>query len=115
MAGNIDLYELEVGPDHRWSPTDRYALRFTRSGNLEVWNNAERRLLWQSGTAGRGAAKLAMQPDGNLVIYDHQRQALWNSGTGGNRGAVLSVQDDGNVVIYSSDRRPLWHTATYED
>jgi len=115
MAGNIELREMEAGPNCRWVAAERYVLHFTSAGNLELWNSASRRLLWESGTAGRGAARLKMQDDGNLVIYDDLQQPLWDSGTAGNDRAVLAVQADGNVVIYSSDKRPLWHTATYEE
>jgi hypothetical protein len=115
MAGNIELHEMEVGPNSRWTATGRYVLHFTPTGNLEVWNIPARKRLWESGTAGRGAAKLSMQSDGNLVIYDLLKQPLWDSGTAGNRGAMLAVQDDGNVVIYSADKRPLWNTGTYHE
>jgi hypothetical protein len=114
MAGNIELTQMEVRPECRWTATGRYVLQFTRSGNLELWNVPARKRLWESGTAGRGAARLAMQDDGNLVIYDEFQRPLWDSGTAGNCGAKLAVQEDGNVVIYSSDKRPLWHTGTYE-
>jgi hypothetical protein len=115
MAGNIELSRMEVRPECRWTATGRYVLQFTRTGNLELWNMAVRKRLWESGTAGRGAARLALQDDGNLVIYDDRQRPLWDSGTAGNHGAKLAVQEDGNVVIYSSDKRALWHTGTYEN
>lgn len=110
MAG-VTLRAMEIAPGRDWA-AGKYLLRFTGSGNLEVWNNGSRKLLWQSGTVGRNAAKLAMQVDGNLVIYDTGQKAIWASGTDNNPSAYLAMQEDGNLVIYSRDNRPLWNTAT---
>ena len=50
-----------------------------------------------------GSYTLAMQTDGNFVIYDHG-SAIWAAGTQGKgRPAYrLAVQPDGNLVIYGS-------------
>ena len=110
MAGGIKLGASEVPPGRQWS-VGHYALHFTAAGNLELWNSISRRLLWQSGTNCLKAGKLAMQKDGNLVIYDLYRRPLWSSGTDGNPAAYLALQDDGKLVIYSQDNRPLWDAA----
>jgi hypothetical protein len=55
---------------------------------------------------------LAMQGDGNLVLYGPGAHILWNSGTGGNLGAYLVMQYDGNIVIYNSANSPIWATGT---
>ena len=95
-----------------WRAPSGYTLHFTREGNLELRSPVGAKL-WESRTAGRGAGKLAMQADGNLVIYDRAlAKALWSTNTNGHRGAFLAVQEDGNVVIYAPDRKPLWATAT---
>ncbi|MBK7857357.1 MAG: hypothetical protein IPJ65_01785 [Archangiaceae bacterium] len=89
-----------------------------------------------------GAATLAHQGDGNVVLYDNLRHvalwstqtsgqgtstfamqgdgnlvlygngALWNSGTSGHSGAILWMQDDGNLVVYGAGFAPLWWTGT---
>lgn len=100
----------EFGPDQRWDIVGKYLLHFTAAGNLELWNTEAARLLWQSGTSG--AAKIAMQEDGNFVIYAEGDKPLWASHTHGNPGAFLAVQEDGNVVIYSREFRPIWSTNT---
>ncbi len=58
-----------------------------------------------------GQYQLAMQTDGNLVLYGNGR-ALWSSGTFGHPGAFLAVQADGNLVVYSAGVQPLWSTNT---
>ncbi|KRD77214.1 alpha-lytic protease prodomain-containing protein [Lysobacter sp. Root983] len=55
---------------------------------------------------------LHMQTDGNLTVRDGAGQTRWASNTGGKRGAVLFVQNDGNVVVYDHERKPLWQTNT---
>lgn len=111
MSGSTKLRTTEVAPGRHWS-VGKYVLRFSGSGNLELWNNHSRRLLWQSGTKSVSVAKMVMQADGNLVIYDRDGGPLWSSGTNGNDAAYLTLQEDGNMVIYSQDDRALWHTAT---
>lgn len=57
-------------------------------------------------------AKLCMQLDGNVVIYDHEGNATWahNRGYGVENEQQLCklvMQDDGNLVVYSGDKA-LW-------
>jgi hypothetical protein len=50
-------------------------------------------------TNEEGSARLTMQSDGNLVLYNKNGKALWASGTAGNNGDRLEVQTDGNLVV----------------
>jgi hypothetical protein len=65
---------------------------------------------------------LAMQGDGNLVLYVNYQNTpccwhpIWSSGTNGNYRSYLIVQSDGNVVIYqpvanpNDNPRVVWST-----
>ena len=97
----------EIQPGQQWV-AGRYMLQFTEAGNLELWNRVARQLLWQSGSKSLRVSRLAMQEDGNLVIYDRDGMALWSSGTYGHPDAYLAVRDDGNLVICLRDNRPIW-------
>ncbi len=56
---------------------------------------------------------LAMQNDGNLVLYNTTNgAAVWSSGTYGNAGAYAVFQNDGNFVVYSASGNALWYSAT---
>jgi hypothetical protein len=67
---------------------------------------------WQSHTAGRGVnCTLAMQTDGNLVIYNGTTP-VWASGTYGRPGAYLVAQWDGNMVMYPPNGAAMWATNT---
>jgi hypothetical protein len=67
--------------------------------------------VWASNTAGYTGARAVMQSDGNLVVYGPGNDALWSSGTAGHPGSALAVQDDGNVVIYDRTTA-IWATRT---
>ncbi len=87
--GNFVLYcnatpLIDTGTDGPPSSAD-YA-SFQKDGNLVVygynrlgWAVAS----WSSGTYGEGATQLALQGDGNLVIYNGSHTALWASNTRG--------------------------------
>jgi RHS repeat-associated protein len=63
-----------------------------------------------SGTSlSSGSVRLAMQADGNLVVYGVATgKALWATGTNGNAGAYAQFGTDGNLHIYSSTGSSLW-------
>jgi hypothetical protein len=112
MSENIEFRPGEFRPDYRWTVTGEYVLHFTAKGNLELRNEKAKCMVWESKTSG--ASKLALQEDGNLVIYAARDKPLWASNTAGNPGSILAVQADGNLVIYSKDRKPLWSSETHE-
>ena len=105
---------MEFGRGSEWTVGTHYRLAFTARGNLELWKTPELSLVWESRTSGKGA-KLIMQGDGNLVIYDDDGESVWASGTFGNERALLGVEDDGRLVIYSADlSQTLWDSASAE-
>jgi hypothetical protein len=96
---------IEFARDSNWSLGAAFSLRFTESGNLELWDVPAQRLLWETGTEGE---ILAMQLDGNLVVYGKNREPVWASDTAGNMNAVLAASDDGRLMILSEDQIVLW-------
>jgi YD repeat-containing protein len=44
---------------------------------------------------------LAMQSDGNLVVYSPSNQPLWSTGTAGSNATGFEMQDEGNLVLYA--------------
>ncbi|MCC9306082.1 hypothetical protein LN042_02990 [Kitasatospora sp. RB6PN24] len=58
-----------------------------------------------------GNYELAMQTDGNLVIYGPSGSALWYSGTVNSGTTVADAQTDGNFVVYSGSTA-LWNSRT---
>lgn len=109
---DICLTAGDYGLQERWTAGVRYIFGFTRGGNLELWNTARGHLLWESGTEGKGATRLSVREDGNVVIYGAGNRILWSSDTAGSPGAFVAVQEDGNVVVYSRDHKPLWQSGT---
>jgi LysM repeat protein len=66
--------------------------------------------VWATDTAGRGAVRADMQADGNLVLADGTGQAVWAAGTNGN-GARLLVGDNRDVSVRDSSGI-LWSSDT---
>jgi hypothetical protein len=56
--------------------------------------------------------QLAMQSDGNLVVYNPSHSPLWNSGTSGQPGNYAVMQSDGNFVVYSAAGQWRWQSVT---
>ncbi|MGK5546119.1 hypothetical protein ACSNOH_15490 [Streptomyces sp. URMC 127] len=55
--------------------------------------------------------RAAFQEDGNFVVYTRSGRAVWSSRTAGHPGSRLVVQDDGNVVIYDGSQA-IWSSRT---
>ena len=64
--------------------------------------------VWHTRTQGHPGAYLLMQPDGNAVIYSVDRKALWYTRTAGRPNSTMRLQADGNLVLYQADGRPSW-------
>jgi hypothetical protein len=62
-----------------------------------------------------GQYTMAMQTDGNFVLYAGN-QSLWQSHTDNNPNAWVIMQTDGNLVVYSpgpTNVHALWQSGTY--
>ena len=67
----------------------------------------------QSVRSPNGRLQVAMQPDGNFVVYDsHGGIPLWASNTNGKGGVRVTMQPDGNLVVYNKANQPLWASGT---
>lgn len=97
--------------DRRTSCDGRYLLIHQRDGNVVLYDQTRGKPLWHTGTYGRATTVLAVQGDGNVVLYDRDRP-LWSSRTHGHPGSVLAVQDDGNLVVYGPGNRAIWASHT---
>ncbi len=92
-----------------------YRFEVHTDGELALYDNYTSKQLWSSRTKG-DAAKLVMQNDGNLVLYDKNNKPIWDSGSVDKIGDYfLALQDDGNLVIYkgiyqSPTVKPIWET-----
>ena len=92
------------------------------NGNLVITGPTVRKPIWATGTAGNSQTNrggyVAMQSDGNLVVYTVSGVPLWATGTGGQSPANphLDLQEDGNLVLYfqSGPNAPKWATGTCE-
>ncbi len=70
------------------------------------------RALWASQTSGSDGYAAIMQTDGNFVLYGKHSDPLWSADTSGHGGSHLAIQDDGNVVVYSPQSAALWASSS---
>ena len=63
-------------------------------------------------TSPNGRYKVAMETDGNLVMYDVDKP-VWGSNTAGSGANITEMRDDGDLVIYHEGDKPAW-TQPYE-
>ncbi|MEO8552838.1 MAG: glycoside hydrolase domain-containing protein [Kofleriaceae bacterium] len=90
-----------------WSSCDgRFTLAMQGDGNLVLYSGGA--ALWATGTTNGAVA--VMQGDGNFVLYSDHSHPLFASGTDGNPGAWLAIQTDGNAVVYGASA--LWASGT---
>lgn len=80
-----------------------YIFAFQLDGNIVIYNNVSR-VLWTASIGGRGANRLIMQKDGNLVAYTPRNVAVWSTRTTttGLNWTDFVFQNDGNAVVYQN-------------
>jgi endonuclease/exonuclease/phosphatase family metal-dependent hydrolase len=105
-------HTLEQGHYIR-SANGQYKLIVHENGDLVLLNIAGQ-TLWHTNTPGSGATVLAMQGDGNLVLY-RDGSPVWDTDTATYSTAIypalaLIVKDDGNVALETSANTPIWQT-----
>jgi hypothetical protein len=67
------------------SPPQQRTLLLKSSGDLILYEKATKNIVWStnSGKLGKPVYYLAVQDDGNLVIYDKTTTPIWDSNTDG--------------------------------
>src|SRR6478736_1697962 len=93
------------------SPNGVFEAVMQGDGNFVLYGPAG--WTWQSGTNGSGANRLAVQADGNLILYNAADSWKWQTYTNGKGAGFLQVQDDGNMVLYNASSTWIWQTYTY--
>jgi len=96
------------------SPNGRYSLVMQEDGNLVMYITGTPIPVWATGTHGNDSvAWVAMQSDGNFVIYKSDGTPIWATNTSGvNDVAWIALQDDGNLVIYRGNGNTIWASNT---
>jgi hypothetical protein len=106
--------------DYLASPNMQYCAVLQDDGNFALyWGRLPDMLIgamWVSDTDGLGEQSLAVQNDGNLVLY-RDGKPVWASNTPGKTGHLFArLQDDGNFVLYQGTPDqpgvPYWDTGT---
>ncbi len=96
------------------SNNGKYRFYLQSDGNLVLRDWATRNALWASDTHGQNGSYLAMQSDGNLVLYTAARTSVWSSKTHRTAARKLVLQDDANLVLYTDAGQAVWATGTVQ-
>ncbi len=88
------------------SSDGRISATLSTDGNFAVRGSDG--TLFSSGTAGTPGARVVMQTDGNLVLYDAAGKARWSTGTWGHPGSTALLRSGGTLLIEQPDGRTLW-------
>lgn len=87
---------------HLGSPDGHLRLEVGPDGLALAYDDA---VVWTTEVAG--AAALAVQDDGAVVLTGADGAVLWSSGTGGNPGATLQLEE-GALLLHASTGQELW-------
>ncbi len=92
------------------SPDGRFAAIMQSDGNFVLYMSGGGPL-WSTGTSGTGATYLAVQSDGNTVLYA-ATGSKWSTGTAGRGTSSLTMRDDGNLTLRTSSGTVTWASGT---
>lgn len=96
-----------------------YYLAMQADGNLCIKKVQGDEFVWCSMEYKGGGSHLALQPDGNLVVYDKDNKSVWNSMTHGYFDSKYTtadwkpvravIEDNGTFILYSATNKKVWN------
>lgn len=108
MLEGLALFKGDELKRGEWisSENKEYLLVMENYGNLVLQYSNQIDSVWELQTNGLGS-RLAMEYNGDLVLYDKSNNSIWHSKTAG-IGGFFYIADDGKFVIVSdSDEEEL--------
>jgi Dyp-type peroxidase family len=92
--------------------SQKIKVRVTESGNHDVSAVSTFDL---GDEVDAGKAKLVLQDDGRLAVFDENEDPGWASNNPPTPGARAVFQEDGNLVVYTPDNQPVWASGTHNN
>jgi len=110
----IVINEAESGQGHAHHQPICGAMFFATSSDTLI--RGSQLVAGEKLTSADGLAKLNMQNDGNLVVYDGNGDNHWAAVTAGNPDAYVQLENSGNLVVHASgdDQTSLWSSGEHE-
>jgi hypothetical protein len=93
------------------SQNQEYVLRYLENGNLELFDRNSNKVLWDTGTAGKGAGQCVMQRNnGQFVVFDKEQKPVWATQPEGRQyiDSKLYLSDAGIVHIAQPSGYAIW-------
>lgn len=87
-----------------YSPSGNYYLKYQDDSNIIVVQVNGDSVVWKSDTNGKASTHLAMESNGNLVLYDNTT-VVWETKTSNYLGAYINIDEVGRLIVYSSSGR----------
>ena len=133
-----DGYALVLRPGEHLSrrsvscPSGEFSVVHQHDGNVVVYRNADRFVVWASGTDFQRAVvnpstvptdaldrvygrpgRLALEHDGNLVVYSSADKPLWTSHSGGRQQQIIAlmIHDRGRLVLRTTQGTIPWSSS----
>lgn len=106
-----------MSPDRSYQLSIYYNATSSRAGGVGIEIDEATPPVWAGIWTQTGAATpstyLALQTDGNLVLYARAGDAIWSTRTAGTGSRNrLVMQDDGNLVLYNASGKAVWSSHT---
>ncbi len=105
--------QILSGNQYLSSNNKRFIAKLNSNGRLSIYNSDG--MIWSSNTSGANA-KLKVQSDGNIVLYNSTGTALWHiwnyAGVDKRVAIRIVMQEDGNLVAYDSNGKAVWWSQT---
>lgn len=106
-SNSLGAGETLLGGESLHSSDGTWFLRMQVDGNFVLYQNGT--AIWSTGTHNHPGAKVIMQTDGNLVVYDaNGTTPLWASNTYLSAADRLVLYDDGDLVLLDPDNQVIW-------
>jgi hypothetical protein len=114
-GGILNSNNSTTGNTMLTSQNGQYVMILLKDGNLVIFDKTTWKTVWSTSTGSStrtGILKLAMQNDGNLVIYDSAGAPVWASNTAGKGNNLsLKLNNDGTAMIVDANNALVWLTA----
>ncbi|MEW2631860.1 Dyp-type peroxidase [Streptomyces sp. NPDC048389] len=92
--------------------TQKIKVRVTETGNHDISAVSTFDL---GDEVDAGKAKLVLQDDGRLAVFDEDEDPRWASNNPPTPGARAVFQEDGNLVVYTPDNQAVWASGTHNN
>jgi hypothetical protein len=94
-----------------YSPNLVYSLCLQEDGNFVLMHIMKSQVIWDTKSYGKEVTKLAVQKDGNVVLYTKDNNVVWNTWTFWTNDVHLVVDNTGVALLLAKVNDSSWALA----